>query len=112
MKKTVYAIVFILGCLLFLSKLAEAQSMKHISGNNFFGCTTKEERSEIIGYVSQEDKQAFMMALTDGINRGTVTVFENGEEVYIVDTAVFSGLVKVRRKGETKAYWTNLEAVE
>jgi hypothetical protein len=39
-------------------------------------------------------------------------MFKNGEVVYITDTAIFSGIIKVRRKGETKEYWTNTEAVK
>jgi hypothetical protein len=39
-------------------------------------------------------------------------MFKNGEVVYIADTAIFSGGVKVRRKGETQEYWTNLEAIK
>ena len=39
-------------------------------------------------------------------------MFTNGEVVYIADTAIFSGLVKVRRRGDTNEYWTNLEAVK
>lgn len=60
----------------------------------------------------QKDEQAFKAALAAGIMRGSVTFFKSGEEVYIVDTAIFSGMVKVRRKGKTKEHWTNLEAVK
>ena len=112
MKKTVYRMIIVLSCLLLLSQLAEAQSAKRISGDSWFGSTTKEEHSKIIGYAVQKDEQAFKTALAAGIMRGSVTFFKSGEEVYIVDTAILSGLVKVRRKGETKEYWTNLEAVK
>lgn len=58
------------------------------------------------------DKQAFQQALTAGLLLGECIMFKNGEVVFIVDTAIFSGLVKVRRKGELVEYWTNIEAVK
>ena len=42
---------------------------------------------------------------------GTRTLFQNGETVYLTDTGIFSGVVKVRKRGETTEYWTNMEAI-
>ena len=39
-------------------------------------------------------------------------MFKDDERVYIVDTAIFSGVIKVRRQGETNEFWTNLETVK
>jgi hypothetical protein len=85
---------------------------KRISGDNWFGCTARDYFEKLVGYAVQKDNEAFAKALTTGLLSGTCTRFKNGEVVYIANTALFSGLVKVRRKGETQEYWTNIEAVK
>ena len=83
-----------------------------ISGDNWYACTDRDYFEKLVRYAVQKDNQAFAKALTTGLLVGTCTAFKNGEVVYIADTAIFSGLVKVRRKGETQEYWTNIEAVK
>lgn len=112
MKRILRGMVVVLGCLLLLSQVAQAQTTKRISGDSWFGATTKAKFSKLVNYVLEKDEPAFKKALTVGLLNETVTVFKNGEVVYIVDTAIFSGLVKVRKRGETTEYWTNLEAVK
>jgi len=85
---------------------------KRISGSQWFGCSDREYFEKLIGYAVDKDNEAFKRALAAGVVADNCTLFKNGEAVYTVDTAVFSGLVKVRRKGETQEYWTNLEAVD
>jgi len=83
-----------------------------ISGNNWFGCTDREYFKEIVGYAVDQDNQAFQQALAAGIYSGICILFNNGETVYLTDTAIFSGLVRIRRQGETQEYWTNIEAIK
>ena len=64
-----------------------------------------------MSYAVQGDNKAFSGGLAAGVINGTCTMFNAGETVYVTDTAIFSGLVEVRRKGESQEYWTNLEAV-
>lgn len=85
---------------------------KRISGNSWVGCTDRKYQEKLSQYVLHEDRQAFHQALVAGQLAGICTMFKDGEVVYIVDSTVFSGLVKVRRKGETQEYWTYTEAVE
>lgn len=87
-------------------------SEKRISGDNWFGCTDRKYFEKLVDYAVQKDEQAFKQALAAGILTGACTMFKDGEVVYITDTAIFSGLVKVRRKGELQEFWTNIEAVE
>ncbi|HEX3529683.1 MAG TPA: hypothetical protein VH988_21710 [Thermoanaerobaculia bacterium] len=84
---------------------------KKISGNHRFGCTDREYFEKLVSYVVQKDNEAFSRGLAAGILAGACTLFEPSESVYITDTAIFSGLVEVRRKGQAQEYWTNLEAV-
>jgi len=85
---------------------------KRISGDHRFGCSDREYFDKLIGYAVQKDNDAFSQGLASGILAGSCTMFKAGESVYLTDTAILSGLVEVRRKGETQEYWTNLEAVE
>jgi len=85
---------------------------KRIKDDHRFGCSDREYFEKLISYAVQKDNQAFSQGLAAGILAGSCTMFTAGEQVYITDTAIFSGLVEVRRKGETQEYWTNLEAVE
>ena len=84
---------------------------KVVTGNNHFGCTSKESYQKLLGFVVDHDKAAFEQGLSAGISTGLCTVFHSGEAVSLSDTAVFSGIVKLRRKGETVEYWTTMEAV-
>jgi len=102
--------VVMFGIMAFSVDQAAAQS-KRISGNSYFGCVDRQYFDKIIRYLVQKDRQAFYGGLADGISSGTCTMFIAGEEVFIADTAIFSGLVKVRRRGEIVEYWTNIEAV-
>ncbi|MBW1723594.1 MAG: zinc ribbon domain-containing protein [Deltaproteobacteria bacterium] len=82
-----------------------------ISGEGWFGCIDREQMASLVRYVTQKDKDAFAKAFAMGLAGGTCTRFESDEVVHLMDTAIFSGLVKVRREGETQTYWTNSEAI-
>jgi len=112
MKKLILGTIFSIFMLLLILVSAEAQFEKHISGDSWFGCSNKEEFSKISGYLIKKDQQAFTNAMTRGIQNGSITLFKDGETVFVEDTAIFSGLIKIRRNGETIEYWTNIEAVK
>lgn len=85
--------------------------MKQIVDDRRFGCTDAEYVGQLGNYAVQHDNEAFSRALSAGVMLGQCTFFRSGESVYQTDVKVFSGLVKVRRPGETIEYWTNSEAV-
>lgn len=89
-----------------------ASLTKRIKGTEWFGSTDRNYFEKLITYAVQGDTKTFSLALANGILEGTCTMFADGEVVYVMDTAVFSGLLKIRREGEAKEYWTNLEAVK
>lgn len=91
---------------------ASAQTSRKIKDDNYFGCTDKEYFDKLIKYIVDEDIEAFKKGLMAGIITEECTLFKKGEAVYVVDTKIFSGLAKVRRKGNVREYWTNLEALE
>ena len=90
---------------------AYAQS-KHIVGDSHFGCVSKDYFNKLVGYAVDKDMEAFKKGLVAGMLTGQCTLFKSGEEVFLTDTSIFSGLIQVRRRGDTTAYWTNIEAVK
>src|SRR6267142_3962590 len=83
----------------------EAQS-RRISSDNFFGCTDLDYHKKLTNYAVQKNMEAFTKDLTDGLLLGQCTLFKSGEEVFLVDTAFFPGIIKLRRTGDTVEYWT------
>ena len=83
-----------------------------ISGDKFFGCTDLDYHKKLTNYAVQKDMEAFTKSLTEGLLLGKCTLFKSGEEVFLVDTVVFSGLIKLSRKGDTVEYWTIIEAIK
>ena len=83
-----------------------------ISGDKFFGCTDLDYHKKLTHYAVQKDMEAFTKGLTDGLLLGKCTLFKTGEEVVLVDTVMFSGLIKLSRKGDTVEYWTITEATQ
>lgn len=75
------------------------------------GCTDREYFEKLTSYAAQKDENAFKSALASGLADGTCTLFESGETVFVMDVKAFSGLIQVRRKGETREFWTSIEAV-
>lgn len=77
-----------------------------------FGCVHREYLGQLTKYRLDNDQAAWMSALRSGTANGECTQFAPREQVYVDNTALFSGLVKVRKQGETQAYWTFMEAIE
>lgn len=86
--------------------------MMHISGSTRVGCVNRAYFEELVGYAVGYDDKAFDQALASGVALGVCVQFENYQSVFIVETALFSGLVRVRPEGQIAEYWTNLESVK
>lgn len=109
MKKSV-TVMAILICTFFI--LTSTSFAEQISSDSYFGCTSKEYHNKLVGYAVAKDMEAFKKGLMAGMLAGQCIMFKTGEEVHIVDTAIFSGMVKVRKRGSISEYWTNIEAVK
>lgn len=83
-----------------------------VNGNNWYGATSKELFQKLTQYAVQQDSVAFSRLMTAGLRTGQTVQFKSQQEVFIVESAMLSGLVKVRRKGDTVEYWTNYEAIK
>lgn len=75
------------------------------------GCQDRDVLSKLTRYAVDKDQEAFKTAAMAAVLSGQCIVFKKGETVFLMDTAIFSGLVQLRRKGETVEYWTNFEAI-
>jgi hypothetical protein len=111
MKKGIISVVGVIFSLSLISGAAHAES-KRISSDNACGCMNRDYYTKLLDYSVQNDLEAFKKGLVAGILAGQCTMFKTGEEVFIADTAIFSGLVKVRRQGSIEEYWTTIEAVK
>jgi hypothetical protein len=67
-----------------------APRTKRISDDRV-GCIQREYFEKLTEYAVQADKKAFYSGLVAGMSAGICTVFKAGEEVFITDTAIFSG---------------------
>jgi hypothetical protein len=85
---------------------------KRISSDGYFGCTSKEYFEKLVSYAVQKDMEAFKKGLATGMLTGQCTILKAGEEVFIADTAIFSGLLQIRKQGSIAEFWTNIEAVK
>jgi hypothetical protein len=94
------------------SKSSVSSGQRRISEDYRFGCTDRDYYEKMVEYSVRGDKAAFSSAFSWGLTAGTCTIFEAGEPVYVMDTAIWSGLVRVRRPGETTEYWTSIESVK
>lgn len=109
MKTIATVFIFIAGLILYTS--ANAQSSYISSDGSYFGCVKKSHFRKIVDYAASGDKEAFKKALLSGLITGQCIPLKSGRPVYIIDTSIFSGLIKVRLHGDTTEYWTNIEAV-
>lgn len=81
---------------------------KWLKGDNYYGCRTKDSLSRFVSMLSEKDFGAAGQMVAAGECRklsGRVPVF-------LEDTAIFSGAVKIRPKGSTTGWWTIIEAVK
>jgi hypothetical protein len=94
----------------YASEAQTPDSVMTIRSGNYFGCVAKADLSKIIRFATQKDEAAFTAAISQGLNDGTCTLFKHGEQVYLSNGEVFTGLMRIRRAGETTEYWTVIEA--
>lgn len=83
-----------------------------VAGGSWIGCVSKDVHSKLTSYSVAGDKAAFRKAAVKALQNGDCTMLSTGESVQLTDTSVFSGMVKVRRVGDTDEYWTNIEAIK
>ena len=91
---------------------AAAPGEKRIDGSSWIGCIDRDHYEELVEIASTGDNEAFRKTLVARVLVGQCIMFKDKETVYVTDTAIFSGLVQLRKKGETTKYWTGIEAID
>lgn len=90
---------------------ASAEQRSTISGERFAGCRSQEELQKLNRYAAQGDQNGWSNAMAGANMRGECTMFRKGEAVFVIEPVTASGLTKVRRREQSKEYWTLSEAV-
>ena len=85
--------------------------LHRIDGDNVVGCRDRDYYSRLTRFAVQGDREAWSRALAEAALSGECTMFQADDPVFLADTAIFSGLVKIRREGELAEYWTASESV-
>ena len=90
---------------------ARSSPTGHRMTQNTWGCQQRETLAHITELRAQGDMEATTAALSAGIDAQDCITLDRGDEVYLADAAVLSGLSRVRKAGQTAAYWVAFEAV-
>ena len=80
----------------------------YVTKTGYFASPSREMFDKASSYLAAKDFDALQTVLQSG----DVFRLKAGIEVHLVDTAVWSGMVKVRPHGQTLEFWTNTEAIE
>jgi len=94
-------VIVILG--MFLSGQAHGSEVKFMK-HPFPGCITEDIYKSTLNLMIQKDWNAVAVVMLSGV----CTDLKKGSSVFIED-ATITGLVRVRRKGETSKWWTGGE---
>lgn len=101
-------IVIICGLIVLIgSGYVRAQNTK-ITKGGYVASLYEKYLDKAIGYVSAGDKVAFQKIIDSKL----VFILKAGVSVYVVDTKLFSGKIKIRPVGSTTEVWTVFEAVK
>ena len=106
LKKTIIMMTIILLFIVIGNNYVLAQNIR-ITKSGYIASASKELLDKAIEYASVKDVAAFQKLLDTKL----VFVLKAGLKVYVVDTKIFSGMVKIRPVGETVEIWTLIEAI-
>jgi hypothetical protein len=80
--------------------------------DHVIGCHDRSVYERIVHISVQGDNEAAGKAILFGVAGGYCRMLDLGSDVYMDDHAWFSGLVKVRLRGQIDGYWTAIENVQ
>ena len=73
------------------------------------GCKNREDKDKLTGFSVDGDTEAFKKFAMAHILVGDCVLMNEGDVAFLEDTAIFSGLVCIRPKGETDCFWSEIE---
>ncbi len=106
LKKIIIMLTIIFLFIVIGNNYVLAQNIR-ITKSGYIASTSKELLDKAIEYIAAKDNAALQKILETKL----VFVLKAGLKVYVVDTKIFSGMVKIRPVGETVEVWTLIEAV-
>ena len=77
-----------------------AQSGRIINKDTY-GAYDKEEMNKLSNMLSTKDEEAFWKLIISG----QIVPIKKGTRVFLEDTAIWEGLIKVRPQGQTRSIW-------
>lgn len=83
-----------------------------ITKESSIGCKNKEVKRKLVSMAIDKDIEAFKKLALATILTGECRFFSAGDQVHLEDTAIFTGLICLRPRGEVSCYWTESEATE
>ena len=104
MKKAT-VIVFLLSYIFVSIAIAQPNC---ITKGNYLAAISEELFEQATGYLVQKDYVALQKLFVSG----WVIMLKPGVPIYIEDTKIFSGKIKIRPVGFTIGVWTHIEAVD
>lgn len=91
---------------------ALASDLKPIIAKTALGCQSRDDLGKYVRFLVDKDEALAKQFIASKFMTNECRVLEEGTEVNITDTAIFSGLVQVRPQGEMDSWWTNIERVK
>ena len=98
--KRVYLLLLLV---VFSVGVVNAQVQKTMRGT-FIGCAAKEDYTSAFRMMTVDDWEGVARLVASG----RCTRLEKGTTVYMEDST-FTGLIRVRPRGETRSWWTGVE---
>lgn len=105
-------ILILAGLALMLAATSVQAQDRRIQGDKRIGCVSEDYYRRLVRFAGSGDNEAFKEALVAGVLTGQCVMFKAGTPVILEDTALFSGLMQVRIRGETVSYWTSIESAK
>lgn len=99
--------IILISTLLFVLLSGAFAQTVCVTKGEYLASVSEELFDKAVSYSVQKD----YVALQELLDSKLVFILKSGISVYIEDTKIFSGKVKIRPKGSTTTVWTNTEAV-
>jgi hypothetical protein len=94
-----------------LSAASAADDSKKTVLKKAVACRDRYTYSRYIRIVMDRDEEAFQRFLARALTTHECVVLQAGQTVYMEDVAMFSGVMKVRPRGEDVGYWVAWEMI-
>jgi hypothetical protein len=78
---------------------------RFVAGPNFFACNQRQNFDRLTKYITDGDEAGFSNGYNQAAAIGLCRHLTVGD-AYFVEDSTMSGLIEIRKQGETGTYWT------